>query len=183
MAGPRKLPWTFTHLFKIQQYSLFCMCNCSTTILYLKVHSLLPKLTAVHLINTTKHAELHWKWTSNRCGPAKDNKTCQLAKNSLLMCCALSTFLWKMLRMENLLIWIIWRALSGTINSALKVLWHTMCPCITLVLWNIAILRTFGVKEVVYKWSWNLENIGQFLVNHRDSLTATNQTVPGSLII
>lgn len=124
MAGPRKLPWTFTHLFKIQQYSLFCMCNCSTTILYLKVHNLLPKLTAVHLINTTKHAELHWKWTSNRCGPAKDNKTCQLAKNSLLMCCALSTFLWKMLRMENLLIWIIWRAISGTINSALKVLRH-----------------------------------------------------------
>lgn len=108
---------------------------------------LLPKLTAVHLTNITKFRtalEMYKQLVQ----AAEADEMCQHVRNSLLMWSALPTFLWKGLRMENLLVWIIWWVLLGAINSALKVLEHAIWPCTTLVLWNIAILRTFGVYVV-----------------------------------
>lgn len=133
------------NILSFQLGTMFC--HCLFKIWPLQI-CLLPKLTAVHLTNITERSELCWKCTSNWYRPAEADEMCQHGRNSLLMWSALSTFLWKGLRMENLLVWIIWWVLLGTINSALKVLQHAIWPCITLVLWNIAILRTFGVYVV-----------------------------------
>lgn len=105
------------NILSFQLGTMFC--HCLFKIWPLQI-CLLPKLTAVHLTNITERSELCWKCTSNWYRPAEADEMCQHGRNSLLMWSALSTFLWKGLRMENLLVWIIWWVLLGTINSAFK---------------------------------------------------------------